>query len=200
MVGLPTSSTARSAIGGQPVRLAGAQARVADDVLHHDDRIVHEDADGEDQREERDAVQRVAVEVEHEQRQRQRDRNRDEHDRRLAPAEHEPDERRHREHGEQHVPQQLVALLGGGLAVVAGDGEMHVGRARACPSACRASASTWCATSMALVPLRLATAIVTAGCAPAVARLEGDVRRGLGVAVHAPRPRRARARDGRSRR
>ena len=97
------------------------------DVLHHHDRIVHEDADGEDQREERDAVERVAVEKEHEQRQRQRDRNRDEHHRRLAPAEHEPDERRHREHREQHVPQQFVALLGGRLAVVAGDREMHVG-------------------------------------------------------------------------
>ena len=99
-------------------------------------------------------------------RQRERDRNRDQHDSRFAPAEHQPDQRRDREHREQHVPQQFVALLGGGLAVVAGDGEVHVGRHQRCPSACRASAITRCATSMALVPLRLATAIVTAGCAP----------------------------------
>ena len=26
------------------------------------------------------------------------------------------------------MPQQFIALLGGGLAVVAGDGEVHVGR------------------------------------------------------------------------
>ena len=39
---------------------------VPHDVLDDDDRVVHEDADREDQREERDAVQRVAVEIEDE--------------------------------------------------------------------------------------------------------------------------------------
>ena len=39
-------------------------APVAHDVLHDHDRVVHQDADGEDQREQRDAVQREAVEVE----------------------------------------------------------------------------------------------------------------------------------------
>ena len=102
--------------------------RVADDVLDHDDRVVHQDADREDQREERDAVQGVAEEIEQEERERQRDRNRDQHHGRLAPAEDQPDQRRDREDGEQHVPQQLVALVGGRLAVVAGDGELHVRR------------------------------------------------------------------------
>jgi len=50
----------------QPVRLSGAEARVPHDVLHHYDGIVHEDADGEDEREQRDAVQRVAIKKEHE--------------------------------------------------------------------------------------------------------------------------------------
>ena len=112
--------------GGEPVRLARAQLRMSHDVLHHHDRIVDEDADGEDQGEERDAVERVAVEKEHEQRERQRDRNRDQDHRRLASAEHEPDERRHREHRQQHVPQQFVTLLRGRLTVVAGDREVHV--------------------------------------------------------------------------
>ena len=106
---------------GQPAPLLAAHPRVADDVLHHDDRIVHQDADGEDQREERDAVQGVAIEIEHEERERERDRNRDQHDGRLAPAEGQPDQRRDREDGEQHVPQQFVALVGGGLTIVTGD-------------------------------------------------------------------------------
>ena len=38
---------------------------VADDVFHHDDGVVHQDADGEDQGEERDPVERVAVQVKH---------------------------------------------------------------------------------------------------------------------------------------
>ena len=38
------------------------------DVLHHHDGVVHQDADGEDQRKQRDPVQRVAVEVKNGQR------------------------------------------------------------------------------------------------------------------------------------
>ena len=168
---------------GQPAPLLAAHPRVADDVLHHDDRIVHQDADGEDQREERDAVQGVAIEIEHEQRERERDRNRDQHDGRLAPAEDQPDQRRDREDGEQHVPQQFVALVGGGLAIVAGDGEMHVRRHER---------------SLERVEL-LGDAVGDVGGVGALPlgdgdgdgrlragrlRLEGDIRRGLGVAVH----------------
>ena len=41
-----------------------------------DDRVVHQDADGEDQREQRDTVQREAVEIERGEREGQRDRDR----------------------------------------------------------------------------------------------------------------------------
>ena len=75
IVGLPTSSTARMAIVVEIARVGRDMPRVAHDVLDDDDRVVDEDADREDQREERDAVQRVAVEVEDEQRQRERDRD-----------------------------------------------------------------------------------------------------------------------------
>ena len=88
-----------------------------------------------------------------------------EHHRGLAPAEHEPDQRRHREHRQQHVPQQFVALLGSGLAVVAGDVRC-TSEGTSVPFNVSSFRVTRCATSMALVPLRLATAIVTAGCAP----------------------------------
>jgi hypothetical protein len=40
------------------------QVKVPDDVLHHHDRVIHQDADAEDQREQRDAVQRESVQVE----------------------------------------------------------------------------------------------------------------------------------------
>ena len=48
----------------QAAALVVRHARVAHDVLDNDNRVVHQDADGEDQREQRDAVQREAVEVE----------------------------------------------------------------------------------------------------------------------------------------
>lgn len=44
---------------------------MADYVFDDDDGVVHEDADGEDQREERDAVERVTVEVKYEERERE---------------------------------------------------------------------------------------------------------------------------------
>ena len=81
--------------GGKSAGPAWAQSRVPHDVLHHHDRVVHENADREDQREERDAVEGVAVEKEHEQRQRQRDRNGGQYHRGLAPAQNQPDQRRH---------------------------------------------------------------------------------------------------------
>ncbi len=51
--------------------------KMADDVFHHHDRVIDEDADGEDEREERDAIQREAEQVENEQRERERGRNGD---------------------------------------------------------------------------------------------------------------------------
>ena len=40
------------------------QAEMPHDVLHHHDGVVHQDADGEDQRKQRDPVECVAVEIE----------------------------------------------------------------------------------------------------------------------------------------
>ena len=60
--------------------LVVGQVEVADDVLDDDDGVVHQDADGEDQGKESDAVERVAVEVEHEQREGQRAGDGDAHD------------------------------------------------------------------------------------------------------------------------
>ena len=58
MVGLPTSATA--SIAACMRRAAIAHCPVARDVLDHHDRVVDQDADGEDQREQADAVERVA--------------------------------------------------------------------------------------------------------------------------------------------
>ena len=108
MVGLPTSSTP------PPPPTSGvsvAHLQVAVDVLDHHDGVVHQDADREDQREERDPVERVAQRVVGEERERERHRHRDQHDQRLAPAQEDPDEHRHRERGDEQVEDQLVRLL-----------------------------------------------------------------------------------------
>ena len=167
---------------GQPARLLVAHPHVADDVLHHDDRIVHQDADGEDQREERDAVEGVAIEIEREEREGERDRNRDQHDARLPPAKDQPDHRRNREHGQQHVPQQLVALVGGGLPVVTGDGEVHVRRHQR--SLERVEFPGDAAGDVGGVgTLPLGDGDGDRGLRARGLRLEGDIRRGLGAAI-----------------
>ena len=96
MVGLPTSATARTAISRSERRLPRLEIAMPDDVLDHHDRVVDQDADREDQREERDPVERVAEQVEDQERQRQGRGNGDRDHHRLAPAEHEQDQERDR--------------------------------------------------------------------------------------------------------
>ena len=108
-------------------RLAPAELVVAVDVLDDDDRVVHEDADREDEGEERHAVQGVAEEIRREEREGERRGDRDEDDDRLAA----PEEERHEDHDgerrEAHVEDQLGRLLVGRLAVVARLRDRHVG-------------------------------------------------------------------------
>ncbi len=114
--------------GGPRAAFVLRQVEMADDVFHHHDGVVHQDADGEDQREERDAVERVAVEIEDQQRQRQRAGNGDANDHRFAPAEREKDQQRHANDGDAHVEEEFVGLFLSRLAVVAGDGDLDVRR------------------------------------------------------------------------
>ncbi|GIX31690.1 MAG: hypothetical protein KatS3mg124_2162 [Porticoccaceae bacterium] len=67
-------------------------------------------------------------EIEHQQRQRQGGGNGHPHDARLAPAEGQPEQERHAEHGDAHVQQQFVRFFRRRFAVVAGDGDLDVGR------------------------------------------------------------------------
>ena len=95
------------------------------DVLDHHDGVVDQDADREDQREQADAVDRVAHQPGGEQR--QQDRRRD-HDETTTPSRQpiakliSSDDRQRRE---RQVEQQLVGLLVRGLAVVARDRDVE---------------------------------------------------------------------------
>ena len=104
------------------------QVEMANDIFHHDDGIIDEDADREDQREQRDPVERVAVEVENQQCQRERAGNRDPDDDRLPPAEREQDQHRNTDDSDQHVKEKLVRFFRCRLRVVTGDGRRHIQR------------------------------------------------------------------------
>jgi hypothetical protein len=130
--------------------------KMADDVFDHDNGVVHQDADGEDQREERDAVEREAVEVKHQQRQRERRGNRQHHDERFAPAQHEQDQKRHAHHREQHVPEQFVGFVLRRQTVVAGDGDLDIGRNDVALERVNFLQDLPLATEMAFAPGRLA--------------------------------------------
>ena len=126
MVGLPTSATASTATSLHGAALIFRQPEVAHHVLDHHDGVVDENADAEDQREERDAIDGVAEEVEDRHGERQRDRNGQQHDARLAPPEEERDEKRDGQRGQQQMLEQFVGLGLGRLAVVARGGHVHV--------------------------------------------------------------------------
>jgi hypothetical protein len=101
---------------------------MAHDIFHHHDGVVHQDADGKDQGEQGDAIQSVAVEVEDGEGQRQGDGNGDEHDERFAQPQRDGDQQADRNHGDEHVPQEFVGFVGGGIAVIPGDDYVHAGR------------------------------------------------------------------------
>ena len=98
-----------------------AHAPVPGDVLDHHDGVIDKDPDGEDQREERDAVQRVAHDIGREEREQDRDRDHDRDDDRLAPADRGPDQRDDRHGGKGKVIKKLIRLLIGAFAIVARD-------------------------------------------------------------------------------
>ena len=95
-VGLPTSATASIAAC---IRVAAVMHRpMPGDVLDDDDGVVDQNADREDQREQADAIDRIAHRFGGEERQQDGRRNDDQRDERLAPADGERDEQddRHR--------------------------------------------------------------------------------------------------------
>ena len=104
------------------------EMKMADDILHHDDRIIDENADGKDQREERDAIEGETVEIKDQQRERERRRNGNGDDRRFAPAERKQNQHRDAEDGDAHVEKQFVGFFRRGFAVVARDRDFDIVR------------------------------------------------------------------------
>ncbi len=96
-------------------------------VFHHHDGVVDQDADREDQREQRHAIEREAPGPGGKERRRQRQHDGDADDQRLAPAEGGPHQRDDRERGEDQLLDQLVGLVARGVAVVARLDDLDVG-------------------------------------------------------------------------
>ena len=99
-----------------------------DDILNDNNGVIHQDADGENQREERDSIQSVAMEVKDQQRQRQGGRDGDGDNKRFAPTEREEDQHGNTDHRDTHVEEQLVRLFRRRLAVIARNGDLHIAR------------------------------------------------------------------------
>ena len=109
-------------------RLAREQLLVPVNVLDDHDGVVDQDADREDQREQRNAVQREAPRPRGEQRRRQRQDHRAADDGGFAPAERQEHQCDDRRGGEQQLLDQLLRLVVGGGAVVARFGDLDVVR------------------------------------------------------------------------
>ncbi len=102
-------------------------AEVAHDIFDDDDRVVDKDANREDQREEGDTVDGVTVEVKNEEGEREGGGDGEQDDEGLAPAEEKEDKESDAKDGDAHVEEELVGFFSGGVAVVAGDGELDLG-------------------------------------------------------------------------
>ena len=96
------------------------------DVFDHDDRIVHQNADGKYQREQRHPIQRVAVGVEDEQSKCQGYGNGQQHHAGLAPAQRQTDQQRHRNRGKKKMFQKFIRFVLRGLAIISRDRHLQV--------------------------------------------------------------------------
>ncbi len=108
---------------------AQARAQFPLDVLHHHDGVVHHDADGEHQAEQRQIVQREAEGGHHEEGPDQRYRDGDDRNDGGAPGLQEQQDHQHHQHdrleqGLDHLVDRLLDELGG----VVGDAVAHSGR------------------------------------------------------------------------
>jgi len=99
---------------------------VAVDILHDHDGIVDQDADREDQGEQGNAVQRIADQVKDQHGQGQRDRYGDGRHCPGAPPHEYGYQDGDRDGGQEHMKEQFVVLLLGGLAVIAGHGNLYI--------------------------------------------------------------------------
>ena len=108
-----------------PQGLVRVQLAPAVDVLHHHDGVIHQDADGEDQGEQGHPVQGEAPGPGGEQGGRQGEGHGQADDQGLAPPQGEQHQQHHGTGGEHQLADELLGLVGGGGAVVAGDGEFH---------------------------------------------------------------------------
>ena len=79
--------------------------------LHHHDGVVHHDADGQHQGEERDQVDRQAEQLHHEEGADERHRDREDGDERAAPVAQEQED--HERHQDERIPQGVQHLFDG---------------------------------------------------------------------------------------
>ena len=115
---------AHGALGG--FHRVQAQADVTFDVLHHHDGVVHHDADGQYQAEQRQRVEREAEQVHHREGADQRDRYRHQRDDRGAPGLQEQDHYQYHQH--QGFEQGMHHCLDGATdedGRVIDDAEVH---------------------------------------------------------------------------
>ena len=111
---------------GRHVGLVGFQPTPVD-VLHHHDGIVHQDAYREDQREQRDPVDGEAQQPGTQNRKQQHHRNdQQHHEGGLERTKRRPHQQEHETGGHEQLEDQIVDLLVGALAVVAGDADLHI--------------------------------------------------------------------------
>ena len=97
-------------------------------ILDDDDGVIDENADGENQGEKTDAVERIAHDARGEERQQNRRRNDDGDDNRLTPADGEGDKQHDGDRREAEMEQQVIGLVIGRLAVIARDDDIDIPR------------------------------------------------------------------------
>ena len=97
------------------------------DVLDHDNRIIHQNADRKDQRKQRHPVEREAPGPGGKQCQQQGDHDGEPHDHRLAPTHADQHQQHHGQSGKDQLTDQRIGLIGRRDAVIPGHRHLDLG-------------------------------------------------------------------------
>ena len=102
-----------------------AHGPMAHDIFNHDNRVIDQNTDGENQREKTDAIDRITHQPRGKEREQNGGWNNHQHHHAFTPANRQRDEDNNRDGSKRQMEQELIGFFGCRLAVIAGDFNLY---------------------------------------------------------------------------
>ena len=98
---------------------------MAHNIFNHDNRVIDQNTDGENQRKKTDTVNRITHQPRGKEREQNRRRDDDQHHHAFTPSNRQRDEDHNRDGSKRQMEQELIGFFCCRLAVIAGDFNLY---------------------------------------------------------------------------